>query len=130
MWYLLRELEAGDYFVEFAVDDQSRIKHLFFAFEPAIDIYCDNSDVILLECTYKTNRFGVPLLNIVGITGTNSTIHVAQAFIRNEKEPDYAWAFRQLYAMMEQRNIGHPQVFSSDAELALPVECREECGDP
>lgn len=113
MEYLLRELQNGEYFVEHARDDQNRVTHLCSAFGPALEIFRDNYDVIQLDCTYRTNRFGISLLNIIGITGSNSTVHVAQAFIRNDQGPDYDWALRQLHAMMLLNGIPHPQVFFS-----------------
>jgi hypothetical protein len=39
--------------------------HLLFAHEDAVGIYNHNFDVILMACTYRTNQFKTPLLNIV-----------------------------------------------------------------
>jgi hypothetical protein len=43
------------------------------AFEPpkALALWEQNPDVLLLDCTYKTNQFGMDLLNICAITGGN-----------------------------------------------------------
>ncbi|KAH6591875.1 hypothetical protein BASA50_008439 [Batrachochytrium salamandrivorans] len=40
-----------------------------------------------MDCTYKTNGFGMALLNIIGITATDSTFNAGLAFICNETEP-------------------------------------------
>jgi len=119
MEFLLRQLQEGDYFVQFRTDDEQRITHLFFAFGPGIEVFKENYDIILLDCTYKTNRFGMPLLNIVGVSSTNATVHIAQAFIKTEQQPDYEWAIQQLLLMMTENCIPSPQVVFSDADLAL-----------
>lgn len=53
-------------------------------------------DVLLMGCTYKTNRFGMTLLNIVGVTGMNTTIHVAHAFLKGETQANFEWALATL----------------------------------
>jgi hypothetical protein len=56
-----------------------------------IDGHC-----LLLDCTYKTNRFNMPLLNICGVTGNNKTPQFALCFLSSEKEEDYQWALQQF----------------------------------
>jgi hypothetical protein len=55
----------------------------------AIDLWKKNPDVLLLDCTYKTNRFNMPLLNICGITGNNKTPQFTLCFLSSELEEDY-----------------------------------------
>ena len=38
--------------------------------------------VLFMDCTYKTNRFGMPLPGIVGAANTNQTFIVAAGLIR------------------------------------------------
>ena len=42
-----------------------------------------------MDCTYKTNRFNMPLLSIIGITSLGTNFWVAFCFLRNEKEGDF-----------------------------------------
>jgi len=119
MEFVLGELSTDQFFSANQVDSTNRLTHLFLAYEPAIDIYKANPDVLLMDCTYKTNYFKMPLLNIVGVTGMNTTIHVAQAFLRAEKQPDYRFAVDQLKLMMSQFHIPLPQLILVDCEVAL-----------
>ena len=48
-----------------------------------------NPWVISIDCTYKTNRYGLPLLDIVGFAATGSTFHLGFAFMRDEKDDLY-----------------------------------------
>jgi hypothetical protein len=47
--------------------------------------------VFLLDCTYKTNKFGMPLLNVISITSTHATFNTGFAFLHAENEEVYAW---------------------------------------
>jgi hypothetical protein len=52
-------------------------------------------EVLVMNCTYKSNRFNLPLLNMIGMTASNSTFFVAFTFLNQEKE-DYMWSLEQL----------------------------------
>ncbi|POM61104.1 Transposase-like protein [Phytophthora palmivora] len=116
---LISILSDEDHFFAAKVDPDSRISHLFFALKAAVEIFKENPDVILLDCTYKTNVFDMPLLNLVGVTGMNTTIHLAQAFLRNETKDDYVWALKELKRVIESERISFPQVIISDCDCAL-----------
>jgi hypothetical protein len=65
--------------------------------------------VIMMDCTYRTNRFNIPPLNIDGVTGMNTTIHIAQVLIEGETAPDYEWALRKLADLMTANSISPPE---------------------
>jgi hypothetical protein len=52
--------------------------------------------VVLLDCTYKTNKFSMPLLNVVGITLTYATFNANFAFLHAENKEAYAWVLEQF----------------------------------
>ncbi|KAE8996750.1 hypothetical protein PR001_g19771 [Phytophthora rubi] len=116
---LLQKLQDGPFQVSYQYDEHHHLTHLFFAHNDAIDIYRTNYDVIIMDCTYRTNRFNMPLFNIVGVTGMNTTIHIAQVFLIGEEEQDFQWALRQLEHLLSQQGIPPPQVFLTDRDLAL-----------
>lgn len=82
--HLLDILSGGDYRVEFALNPRNKLTYLYFTLNAVLGILKQNPDVILMDCTYKTNRVEMPLLNIIGTTGMDTTIHLAQAFLRDE----------------------------------------------
>ena len=45
--------------------------------------------MISIDYTYKTNRYGLPLLDIVGFATTRSIFHLGFAFIRDKKDDLY-----------------------------------------
>ncbi|KAH7855215.1 hypothetical protein Vadar_022474 [Vaccinium darrowii] len=73
--------------------------------------------VLLMDCTYKTNRYRFPLFQIVGVTSTEMMFSVAFAFMDGEKEDNYMWVMDKLKGMMDPDSL--PEVVVTDRELAL-----------
>lgn len=48
-----------------------------------------NPWVISMDCTYKTNWYGLPLLDIVGFAVTGLIFYLGFAFMRDEKDDLY-----------------------------------------
>ena len=79
-------------------------------------------DILLLDCTYKTNRFNMPLLNICTISGNNKVIQLGLTFLSGERKADYMWAIRQLRTVMTTSSIEELVSIVTDRELAL-IDC-------
>jgi len=77
------------YFHKASYSDDSRLSSLFMANKGALKIFKDNYNVIIMDYTYSTNCFSIPLLNIVRVTGNNTTIHLVNVFLSYEKEADF-----------------------------------------
>jgi hypothetical protein len=63
---LLKDLTSRNIYHQATFDDQNRITALFIAHEESLALAKINQDVVLLDCTYKTNKFKMPLFHIVG----------------------------------------------------------------
>ncbi|CZS93089.1 uncharacterized protein RCO7_11158 [Rhynchosporium graminicola] len=100
------------------------LERLFFIHPTSIRLWKQHSDVLLLDCIYKTNRFNMPLLNICGITGNNMVIQLGLVFLSGETERDYTWALLQLRDLIAQHMIQEPISIVTDRELAL-IKCIE-----
>ncbi|KAL7205966.1 hypothetical protein ACSBR2_018806 [Camellia fascicularis] len=73
--------------------------------------------VLLMDCTYKINRYRLPLLEIVGVTSTKKAFSVGFAYLQYEREDKYAWALGILRSLMNENSL--PNVIVSDRELSL-----------
>lgn len=78
---LFAELSMNDFTWEYQATEAGNVTHLFFASHTSIDLVHSYPEVILLDCTYKTNCFNLPLLNIVGVTGLGTSFYLAFAFL-------------------------------------------------
>lgn len=118
---LVDDLAGESWTWKMKTGETGEVSHFFFTTPQAIDLLRDYPDVLLMDCTYKTNRFKMPLLVIVGVTPLSTTYYVAFAFLRGEKQEDYAWAMEQLHDIyVRQLNrLAGPTTVLTDRELAL-----------
>src|SRR5437763_12432875 len=93
------------------------VTQLFFAYLRSVQLFQQYPSVVLLDCTYKTNRFKMPLLIIIGTTCLNLSYYTAFCFLRQAKEEDYIWALEQLKTLY--LPYTRTEVFLTDRELAL-----------
>jgi len=49
-----------------------------------------------MDNTYKTNRYRLPLLEIVGVTCTGMKFYVAFAYLEVEYENNFVWALERF----------------------------------
>ncbi|CAG8840789.1 13027_t:CDS:2, partial [Racocetra persica] len=62
---LVEELDKSQFEYNYQCNADGHITHLFFAHHKSIELMHTYSSVLLMDCTYKTNKFKLPLLNIV-----------------------------------------------------------------
>ena len=97
------------------------MEDLFFAHPRSLDLWRAFPHVVLMDATYKTNRYNMPLLEIVGVTSTNLTFCLAFVYMHNETESTYTWALNCLKSTMD--GCIDPRVIVMDRELALMNAC-------
>jgi hypothetical protein len=116
---LIQQLTDSDYFWHHTTDAEGHIEDLFLSSRRSIELFKQNNDVLILDCTYKTNAYKIPLLNMVAVTGQNTSIQLAVVFLQSENERSYTWAIALLRTLLEKNNIKPPLVFFTDQEVAL-----------
>lgn len=55
--------------------------------------YKDYHDILILDTTFKTNRFNMPLVLIVGIDNNGKNIIIGFALISKDDSESYEWIF-------------------------------------
>ncbi len=53
-------------------------------------------EVLIMDCIYKTNRYKMPLLIIIGVIALNTTFYAAFCFMKGENYSDYVWVMEAL----------------------------------
>lgn len=61
----------------------------------------------------------MPLLNIIGVTGANTSLQIAVVFMCAETEENHRWALETLRSMIEANGIALPLICFQDQEIAL-----------
>ena len=116
---LVRELDGVDWISEHRKDYRDQITHLFFVRRSQQFLLRKNHKVLVLDCTYKTNRFKLPLAVMSGQTALHTTFYVAFAFIAKEKTDDYTWIMERLKHLYLSLDLSAPVVMVTDMERGL-----------
>ena len=74
---------------------------IYFSFTLSIFNFLTNFQMSCFLTTYKTNKFKMPLLNIIGTTWLGKNFYIAFVFLVKEGEEDYLWALEQLWGIFE-----------------------------
>ncbi|KAI9917832.1 hypothetical protein PsorP6_012944 [Peronosclerospora sorghi] len=81
------------------------------------------SSVVLLDKTYKTNRFRMPLFHVIGRTGLNTSFSVCFIFLSGEEIGDYKWALKEIENLFFGQQI--PLVIGNYSDGALSAAIQE-----
>ncbi|XP_077246001.1 protein FAR1-RELATED SEQUENCE 5-like [Tasmannia lanceolata] len=113
----LVELVCGGFQHSFKYDEEGHLTHLFFSHPNSIALSKSYSNVFIMDCTYKTNKYKMPLFDVVGVTSFNTSFYSCFAFLQNEEVEDYRWALEKFNVMLG--DDSQPVVIITDRELAL-----------
>jgi hypothetical protein len=109
---LLMELPTdGKWMFRYELDPDNHVTVLFAMHRNSLALLKRYPWVISIDCTYKTNRFNMPLLDIVGFACTGASIYLGWAFVTNEREETYTLIMdylAEIYAHIQQTEASFP----------------------
>ena len=111
-------LQNTDTWSRIQAGEDGHVTAIIFAHRDSLTYLQAYPELLILDCTYKTNKFGLPLLDIIGVDACQRSFFVAFAFISGESEADYLWPLQQLRSLYEQSAIAFPSVVLTDRCLA------------
>jgi len=76
--YTLQDNE--DWVYQYQTDNNDKVTALFFNHRQCLELLCLNPFFLVMDCTYKTNKYKMPLLQIIGSTTLGSMFFVAFYF--------------------------------------------------
>ncbi|KLP22033.1 Uncharacterized protein LW94_14951 [Fusarium fujikuroi] len=115
---LLQHLESQGFWSRYLIGEDSRLQSVMFAHVGSVEFARSYPEVLVVDCTYKANKYRMPLLDMVGVDVTGSTSCIAFAYLRGEEEEDFAWALGALRYLYDANDIPHPSVVLTDRCLA------------
>jgi hypothetical protein len=118
MHALANELNNEGFWSRIKLDQDNRVTHVMFAHPKSLEYLKAYPDVVILDCTYKTNKYRMPLLDIVGVDACQRSFCIAFAFLAGEEESDYIWAMERLRSIYELAGARLPSVMITDRCLA------------
>ncbi len=84
-----------------------------------LEILCKNSKVLIMDCTYKTNKYKMPLLTICEVIALGTTFIVDFVFIEKENKDYYDWVLYYLNQLYASLGLTRPRIIAIDRDLAL-----------
>ena len=78
-----------------------------------------------MHCTYKSNKYRLLLLNIVGTTCLNTTFYVAFAFFLHKRKDDFIWFLTMLRNLCRRLDLTDPKVIMIDRDIAMMAAIRK-----
>ncbi|OAV95554.1 hypothetical protein PTTG_26591 [Puccinia triticina 1-1 BBBD Race 1] len=109
---MLSILKEMNWAWEFKVDASGAVQKIFFAHPGSIHLAQINHHIALLDATYKTNCYDIPLLHIIGQAATNQSFSIAFCFLTHEDNKGYLWAVEVLKKL-----VWHPEQTPKVANL-------------
>ena len=94
-------------------DQDESLTKLIFINQDMRNHYFQYNDVLLIDSTYKTNKYSYPLVIISGADNEGKNIIFAVAFINDETQATYKWVLNSFSNLMESV---HPTIIISDQD--------------
>ena len=117
---LLQSLYRKQWYIKIAFHENIKeIKTLFFVNKNIKNILCKNLEMLVINYTYKTNRYNMFLLNIVHHIVIKITFYIDFAFIDKEKKNRYMWVIDQLKTLYKSLSIDDFTIVVIDLNLDL-----------
>ncbi|CAJ2636981.1 unnamed protein product [Trifolium pratense] len=118
-----RLVETGYFFKHRTVvaDGSEHVQDIFFAHPKSISLFNSFPTVLLMDSTYKTNKYKMPLFEIVGFTSTGRSFNVAFAWLTNEREDNFTWALEHCVSLLRNEDVRPKRV-------VVQLSNMERCG--
>ena len=116
---LANQLDKEGFWSRIQFAPGGRVTAVLFAHPDSLAYLQAYPELLLLDCTYKTNKYGMPLLDMIGVDAAQRSFCIAFAFLSGETEEDYTWALERLKSLYMQSNTSLPSVILTDRCLAV-----------
>ncbi|KAH1197699.1 Protein FAR1-RELATED SEQUENCE 5 [Glycine max] len=96
MQHLMKLFECDQYIHWHRIKDEDMVRDIFWCHPDAVKLVNACNLVFLINNTYKTNRYRLPLLDFVGVTPTGMTFSSSFAYVECEHVNNLVWALQRF----------------------------------
>jgi hypothetical protein len=93
--------------------------HIFFNKKSSQNIFKKNFEILIMNCTYKTNRYKMSWMIINDQTCLHITFYVTFCFMTQKMIDDYIWILKQLKVLYVKLNLNLSIVIIIDMKRDL-----------
>ena len=116
---LMKQLNEKNWMFRYDIDENDQILILFFNRVFSQKMLKLNSEILIMNCTYKINIYKMSLLIITKQTAINIIFYVTFVFFSQKNEIFYSWTFEQLKELYRLHQIFVSSVIITDCETKL-----------
>jgi hypothetical protein len=99
-------------------DGSGALTYLIILHYKHCKLLAQNPEVLIIDSIYKTNCYGMSLINIVGITSFNRSFYAASVFMASETEDDFIFIFEALKRIYDEKSLPYSKSFVFDGDPA------------
>ncbi|CAK8539545.1 unnamed protein product [Lathyrus sativus] len=119
MQQLLKLLDDNNYVSQYrACNDEVTVQDIFRTHLDLIKLFNTFSTMLILDSTYKTNKYRLPLFEMVDVTSTEKTYVVGFAFLECEKEDNFTRTLEACWSLLKDQ-VEMPKVIIIDRDTVL-----------
>ncbi|XP_042974555.1 protein FAR-RED IMPAIRED RESPONSE 1-like [Carya illinoinensis] len=100
-YFLRMQYKNPRFFASMDLDDDGRLKNVFWADPRSRAAYEDFGDVVTFDTTYLTNRYGMPFALFVGVNHHGQSILLGVGLISSEDTTTFVWLFKTWLQCMD-----------------------------
>jgi hypothetical protein len=111
--------DDGDWVYQYQTNDNDKMTALFFSHRQCLELLRSNPFFLVMDSTYKTNKYKMPMLQIIGSIALGSMFFVAFCFLSSETTESYGFALRCLKSMYQSIDLQPEKSVITDKDDAL-----------
>ncbi|KAL5138354.1 PKS-NRPS hybrid synthetase [Glycine soja] len=117
MQHLMKLLERDQYICWHKIKDEDVVRDIFWCHPDAVKLVNACNLVFLIDNTYKTNWYRLPLLDFVGVTPIGMTFSTGFAYVECERVNNLVQALQRFRGLFLKRDV---EVMFSKVILMMP----------
>ncbi|KAH9730204.1 protein FAR1-RELATED SEQUENCE [Citrus sinensis] len=99
-YFMKVQVEDNRFYFSMQVDDERRLKNIFWAELRNMEAYKEFGDVVTFDTTYLTNKYDMPFAPFVGVNHHEHSILFGCRLILHEDIETFTWLFRTWLSCM------------------------------
>ncbi|WOK95268.1 protein FAR1-RELATED SEQUENCE 6 isoform X1 [Canna indica] len=115
-YFIRMKSKNSSFFYAMDIDEESRIKNVFWADARSRAAYEEFGDVVMIDTTYLANKYDMPFVPFIGVNHHGQSILFGCGLLSNEETVTFAWLFRAFLSCMPESS---PNAIITDQDKAL-----------